>query len=784
MAMSRIRTPNGRAPFRKTALASAVALASGHLALGEESEAPAASPTESPTLERFIEESVVTAERRPELLGDVPLAVSVFTGEFIKDVNLDNPQQLGAFTPGLGGDSADSFIDVFQLRGIYTFDFGVGGDPSISFFKNGFYQGRNGPVITSFYDIDRVEVTRGPQGFLFGRNSIAGALNTITNRPQLGRVQGDVGVDLAEYGRVTLDGVANVPLGEQGAVRLAAYSSVHDGHVPDAFDPSRDDLIGGDTQAFRLSARRQWEATDVNAMVEHESREQSGTIYRPLAASWATFEDVYDVDLAGTRYESPADLADGEADDIDILSTTLEIEHDLEWATLTSLTGYRDHDYFYAEDFDGSPLRVNHYHQDQTGDYAEQELRLVSDDDGALAWYAGVSWYRENIDVLFTTLSDEDALCAYYNYYGYHTCQDYYAYLGYEFTPNPAGLVEPNRVVGRYSGWAAYVDLNLALSERFDVGVGLRHTSDTKRFSNEAYEVDSDLGPYLTLGFTTDGPVEATKTWRDLAPRALLRFRPNDDWTWYASVTRGYKSGGFGSFALEPAARMAHHGRFPPRGRTRPVRPGAVPVVRGRRQGYSGRRPGADPGQRLLVHLRGHAGGGPGSGRQLRRGQHRRGRRDGRRVGVAGPARPVPRVAHLGGVGENRGPGDRGPLRRHLGLRRQRSRYHAGVLLRHGGAVHGADAGGRLDRTRRGVRPKRGLRRPDARSRLQARRLVHRGGARGLRGVKLGGPRLRRERHGRAVLRCHRGERRHHPDHRVRAQQTAHDGREDALVDG
>ena len=259
-----------------------------------------------------------------------------------------------------------------------------------------------------------------------------------------------------------------------------------------------------------------------------------------------TLDSVY-LDL-----ESPADLADGEADDIDILSTTLEIEHDLEWATLTSLTGYRDHDYFYAEDFDGSPLRVNHYHQDQTGDYAEQELRLVSDDDGALAWYAGVSWYRENIDVLFTTLSDEDALCAYYNYYGYHTCQDYYAYLGYEFTPNPAGLVEPNRVVGRYSGWAAYVDLNLALSERFDVGVGLRHTSDTKRFSNEAYEVDSDLGPYLTLGFTTDGPVEATKTWRDLAPRALLRFRPNDDWTWYASVTRGYKSGGFGSFALDP----------------------------------------------------------------------------------------------------------------------------------------------------------------------------------------------------------------------------------------
>lgn len=533
--------------FKKTALASAISIALGEMVAAEESE--------QPTLETMLAEMVVTAQRRPEPLGDVPLAVSAYSGDFISEVNLSNPQDLTAFTPGLAGDSADSFIDVLQVRGIYTFDFGVGGDPSISFFKNGFYQGRNGPVITSFYDVDRVEVARGPQGFLFGRNSIAGAVNTITRRPDPEGASGMVEADWGHTGRRTVEGVVNAPLGEEITARLAAYVVDDDGYVADGFDSSRPDLVSEETQAVRLSLRRQSEATDVNLMIEHENREQSGTIYRAIRAdTWATLVDTFSVPLPGGMYDSSGDLGDGEADDVNVLSTSLEIEHDFGGAVLTSLTGFRDHDYFYAEDYDGSPLRINHYHQDQAGDYAEQELRLVSDaDDGMLSWYAGASWYRENVDVLFTNFSDEDALCAYYNAYGYATCQDYYAYLGYEFSATREGLAEPNQVRGRYSGWAAYVDLNLALSERLDVGFGLRHTSDTKEFANWARDIDSDLGPYLTLGFTSDGFLSTEKTWRDVAPRALVRFRPNENLTWFASVTSGYKSGGFGSFTLSPS---------------------------------------------------------------------------------------------------------------------------------------------------------------------------------------------------------------------------------------
>ena len=113
-------------PVGKTALPAGVAVTAG---LG----VPVPALSQSDT----IEEVIVTVIRRAESLQDLPLAVSAFTGEFMRDVNLDDVKDLVAFTPGLTGNSRDSFIDVLQIRGIFTLDFGVGGDPSISFFKNG-----------------------------------------------------------------------------------------------------------------------------------------------------------------------------------------------------------------------------------------------------------------------------------------------------------------------------------------------------------------------------------------------------------------------------------------------------------------------------------------------------------------------------------------------------------------------------------------------------------------------------------------------------------------------
>jgi iron complex outermembrane receptor protein len=169
-----------------------------------------------------IEEITVTATRRSESVQDVPLAITAISGDFSRDVNLNDVKDLVAFTPGVTGNSPDSFIDAISVRGIRTQDFGVGGDPSAAFFKNELYEGRNGSAVTSLFDIDRAEILRGPQGFLFGRNSIGGAFSVHTKKAEVGGgVSGYVDLDVGERGHAVGEGAVNVPVTDNFAMRFA-----------------------------------------------------------------------------------------------------------------------------------------------------------------------------------------------------------------------------------------------------------------------------------------------------------------------------------------------------------------------------------------------------------------------------------------------------------------------------------------------------------------------------------------------------------------------------------
>ena len=102
---------------------------------------------------RVIEEVVVTATKRSESVQDVPLAITALSGDFTKASNINDVKDLVSFSPGVSGNSQDSFIDAISVRGIRTQDFGVGGDQSTAFFKNDLYEGRNGSAVTSLYDM-------------------------------------------------------------------------------------------------------------------------------------------------------------------------------------------------------------------------------------------------------------------------------------------------------------------------------------------------------------------------------------------------------------------------------------------------------------------------------------------------------------------------------------------------------------------------------------------------------------------------------------------------------
>lgn len=546
MTRSKHRNPPG-VSARKNCMAKAV------------SAAVLSSAIAAPAFSQSLEEVIVTATKRSESVQDVPLAITALSGDFVSKVNLDDVKDLVSFTPGVTGNSQDSFIDAISVRGIRTQDFGVGGDPSTAFFKNDLYEGRNGSAVTSLYDIDRAEILRGPQGFLFGRSSIGGAFSVHTKRAEVGGGNaGYIDLDVAERGRIATEGAINLPLTDNMATRIAGYYSEEDGFAKN-FYPGSDDLIEHEKWALRWSTTYERDRLGIYGTVEYEEREQSGSVYRAIDKGdiWDAFSDnLGGVELRGSDEDIDSDQFAGDNDDADIMTLGLRVDYDFDFATLTSNTGYKDHDYFYMEDYDGTPLNINNYGQDQEGDYFQQELRLTSNGDGALSWYAGASYYKEEIDITFSSIGAEDYFCQYYgNYYypgnDFTGCEDLYDYYEYDFTPNADGLLsEFGRVKGEYTGWATYVNLDYGITDNLNVEIGVRYTEDEKTFATYVPTPDSDLGAYWFYGFSTSEFLEKTEEWDDTTWRGLIRWATSDEGMLFASYTQGYKSGGFGSFSI------------------------------------------------------------------------------------------------------------------------------------------------------------------------------------------------------------------------------------------
>ncbi len=510
-----------------------------------------------PAWSQSLEEVIVTATKRSESVQDVPLAITALSGQFINEVNLTDVKDLVAYTPGVSGNSQDSFIDAISIRGIRTQDFGLGLDPSAAFFKNDLYEGRNGSAVTSLYDLNRAEVLRGPQGFLFGRNSIGGAFSVHTRRAEIGSSDGYFNVEGGQRALATADGAINIPVNDSFAMRLAGYYSHEDGFAHNRF-PSND-LIKHRNWALRWSGTYESDKLAVYAMAEYENRNQSGSVYRAVTKGdiWDTLQAALGpIDVRGSDHNVDVDRAGGDDDNSDIATLGLRIDYDLGFASLTSNTGYKDHDYYYNEDYDGTPLNLETYRQDQNGDYFQQEIRLTSNSEGPLSWYAGASYYKENIEADYRFAGKEDFFCQYYGYYynsgmTFSGCQDLYNYYGSEFTPSANGLLEETaNIKGEYQGWGLYFDLAYQLTEAVQIEAGVRYSDDEKQFTTFVPTPVSELGAYWAFGFSTAEPLSDTKSWDDLTPRVIVRWTPSDTALVYASYTAGFKAGGFGTFTL------------------------------------------------------------------------------------------------------------------------------------------------------------------------------------------------------------------------------------------
>jgi iron complex outermembrane receptor protein len=536
-------------PIRAAVHATVVAALSCPFAASAQEQtapAPQAAAEPQPTVVG-LEEVVITAQKRQQSLQDVPLSVSAFSGDMLKEGRMADIRGIVDFTPGFSGKTEDGFTDALSMRGIATNDFGIGGDPSVAMFVDGIWSGRTGGVMTAMYDVERAEVVKGPQGTLFGRNSIAGAVSVITAKPE-NAFGASAELTLADYDHVEAQAMVNVPLNEQWAMRAAGYVLDNKGFLENL--QGGDDLGFHQVSAGRVSLKRTGESFDATLIAAFEDREQDPSVYWVPAAGL----DEEEVNI---------DLGEGGRDESEIS----EVRAILEWSlagnySLTSLTGYKKFSFHYLEDYDGGPERVNDYGQINDVEYWSQELRLNSPDEGPVTWFAGASVYQEEIDGLFDFIYDEDALCRAVSiteapdFNGPAAgCDDPNFEAYWEDDIDPADILtgksERSFVDVESKGWAVYGDLTWAISDRLELTAGARYTYDKKEMTSVVLDSGGALGNNFNFEFYTNGPVSDTADWSDFTPRLALAYDLNDDVNLYATVSMGYKSGGFATFGYD-----------------------------------------------------------------------------------------------------------------------------------------------------------------------------------------------------------------------------------------
>ena len=462
-----------------------------------------------------VEEIIVSAQKRDESIQEVPIAISAFTGEGLRNSLIKDSQELVKAVPGVAGAISNNYMFI-TVRGINAGTYSAGSEPALGLYTDGIYRGRHGAAIGTYFDLERVEMLKGPQGLLFGRNASSGAIHVITAQPDLGGTEAYVEVGAGERGRQSIEGMVNLPLGDRWGLRAAVLQKEEDGYARNL--ATGEDHLWYDLSAARLSLRHEPDWGDATLKVAYEDRDQSGAIYLPmnLDGSWLYGDELK---VSGTT---------GDQDLIETAEATLTVNVDLPGSmTLRSLTGYYSNDFNYREDWDGTPLELGNWLTYQESEYFSQEVVLSGDRD-RLSWFAGASLYSEDI-----------------SYDLFHVTGDIGFLFGFPF---PLMFDEQVYIDGEYQGWAVYGEAKWQLTEALDLSVGGRYTNDERDGTFEF------LGGGFIVPLYTPAPVSGGETWNDFSPRVALRYFVRDNVMLYGTASRGFKAGGLDTTRLsEPA---------------------------------------------------------------------------------------------------------------------------------------------------------------------------------------------------------------------------------------
>ena len=508
------------------------------------------------------DEIVVTATRREERLIDVPIAVTAVSGEQLQNSGVSDIRELVSLAPSVQfqtpGGGSDSSI---RIRGIGTTSTNPGLESSVGVVIDGVARARTGVALSELGDLDRIEVLRGPQGTLFGRNTSSGVINIITREPDLHSASGRLEGTYGNYDDRRIAGALNLPLAADTALRVEASGERRDGFYRDANSSKRLDDI--DRQFVR--AKLLWRPSDTMRWMfsgDFTNRKESCCVAL-LAIAGPTYNLVNS--LARVRGQigySSADPRDRQAsknanrrNQEDVRDWGLSAQGDiaLGWGDLVSITAYRKWKAHRSQDFDHSGADLGFFAPNgliQGFNVFTQELRLQGTAH-SLDWLVGGYFASERV------LNDS----------AYRIGADYPLIYGGAATFNAATLAafragDGARGIGRQKGrdLSIFTHNILHITGGLSATAGLRYTSNRKRIDyrgenfNPACDVARSVGdgpgttrfcaPFWDTRFNPAGDSDArTETALTGTGNIAYEFSPNLNT--YVSYARGYKSGGY-----------------------------------------------------------------------------------------------------------------------------------------------------------------------------------------------------------------------------------------------
>ena len=486
---------------------------------GQAAKAQSAAPGEIP-------EVMVTAQRVPALASRTPVAMSVLGGEQLARAGTDSPAELGARLPNVHLDQAADGLRL-TIRGVSNADATDKGDPSVAFMLDGIYIARPPGQTLSFLDVDRIEVLRGPQGTLYGRNTTGGAINVISNAP-VNRYEGAFGLEAGTYGNRKLDGMLNVPVGEALALRAAVAVRRHDPYLKNGQGTPHSLGLDRDDRDARLSARLAL-GRDASLLLryDHSQTHDNNDRFVPdtnFFSGIATGTPTWRAGSTGERLTNafrPPNMAPRQGrHEKRARGLSADLDWDLGPVTLHYLGARRKLDqamllnYYYRITPAFALGVLNDYDSHNTQD--SHELRVATKGAGPWQAQAGLYYFSEETNSL-------------------------YSFQGLQMLRLPPYYVFP---VGptKSTSKAAFGQLTYSLRPDLRLTAGARSTHDDKsRIGSTNFQQGQVFNPATDLRLLNAASMATHKTtWRlgaewDVLPSTLA----------YLTLATGYKAGGF-----------------------------------------------------------------------------------------------------------------------------------------------------------------------------------------------------------------------------------------------